>query len=63
VQWYDSPTGGTLLETGLSLQLQVISANTTYYALPVKYDGTTACTSTADRVPFEVVFIMKNLNL
>ena len=41
------------------LQLQVISGNTTYYALPVKFDGTTACSSTADRVPFEVVYYEK----
>ena len=36
-----------------------MSGNTTYYALPVKFDGTTACSSTADRVPFEVVYYEK----
>ena len=59
VQWYDSPTGGTLLGTGLSFTTPTLSANTTYYALPLKFDGTTACSSTADRVPFEVVFYEK----
>ena len=59
VQWYDSPTGGRLLGTGLSFTTPTLSENTTYYALPLKFDGTTACSSTADRVPFEVVFYEK----
>jgi gliding motility-associated-like protein len=59
VQWYDSASGGTLLETGLSFTTPSLSANTTYYALPVKYDGTTACTSTANRIPFEVIYYEK----
>ncbi|MDC0382592.1 hypothetical protein OAM57_00885, partial [Flavobacteriaceae bacterium] len=59
VQWYDLPTGGTLLGTGLSFITPSLSANTTYYALPVKFDGTTAYSSTADRIPFEVVFYEK----
>ena len=58
VQWYDLPTGGTLLDTGLSFTTPSLSANKTYYALPVKFDGT-ACSSTADRVPFEVVYYEK----
>ena len=41
------------------LQRQVCQETTTYYALPVKFDGTTACSSTADRVPFEVVYYEK----
>ncbi|MDA7730919.1 hypothetical protein N8867_01855, partial [Flavobacteriaceae bacterium] len=59
VQWYNSTTGGTLLGTGLSFTTPSLSANTTYYALPVKFDGTTAYSSTADRIPFEVVFYEK----
>ena len=59
VQWYDSPTGLNLLGSGLSFTTPSMSGNTTYYALPVKFDGTTACSSTADRVPFEVVYYEK----
>ncbi|MDB4093890.1 lectin, partial [Flavobacteriaceae bacterium] len=59
VQWYDTPTGGTLLDTGLSFTTPSLSANKTYYALPVKFDATTACSSTADRVPYEVVYYEK----
>ena len=59
VQWYDSPTGFNLLGSGLSFTTPSMSGNTTYYALPVKFDGTTACSSTADRVPFEVVYYEK----
>ena len=59
VQWYDSATGGTLLGTGLSFTTPSLSANTTYYALPVKFDGTTACASTADKIAFDVIYYEK----
>jgi gliding motility-associated-like protein len=57
VQWYDSV--GNLLETGLSFTTQSLNSDKTFYALPVKYNGTTACTSTANRIPFEVIYYEK----
>ncbi len=59
VQWYDSAAGGTLLGSGLSFTTPSLNSDTTFYALPVKYDGTTACTSTANRIPFEVIYYEK----
>ena len=56
IEWYDSATAGTLLDTGLNFTTPLLSANTIYYALPVKYDGTTAFPSTVDRIPFEVIY-------
>ena len=39
INWYDTPTGGTILYTGTDFTTPVISANTVYYASAVSPQG------------------------
>ena len=42
-QWYDSPTGGSLVNTGSSLTIANLTADTTFYIVAISDSG---CTST-----------------
>ncbi|AXG74181.1 hypothetical protein DVK85_07975 [Flavobacterium arcticum] len=47
INWYDAPTGGTLIDTGNSITSPSISTTTTFYAEAVSSDNCISATRTA----------------
>ena len=64
IEWYDQPTGGTLIETtksGENFITPVISATTEYFIQAVKFDGTSYCSTSSTRQKITATFSPKPL--
>ena len=64
IEWYDQPTGGTLIKTtksGENFITPVISATTEYFIQAVKFDGTSYCSTSSTRQKITATFSPKPL--
>ena len=62
IEWYDQPTGGTLIKTtesGENFITPVISVTTDYYIQAVKFDGTSYCPTGSVREKITATFSPK----